>query len=66
MSRLKNIGTHWLRIEQPKEGKIVFKQMEVEGDTIVASDKDNNLFYKLKISNDIKGQLDRQVLFRSI
>ena len=40
--------------------------MEVEGDTIVASDKDNNLFYKLKFSNDIKGQLDRQVLFRSI
>jgi len=50
----KNIGTHWLRVEQPKDGKIVFKQVEVEGDTVVATDKDNNVFYKLKFSNDVK------------
>lgn len=50
----KNLGTHWLRVEQHKDNKIVFKQIEVEGDTVVATDKDNNVFYKLKFSNDIK------------
>ena len=55
----KNIGTHWLRVEQPKEGKIVFKQVEVEGDTIVTTDKDNNVFYKLRFSNDVKGKFAR-------
>ena len=44
-------------MEQPKEGKIGFKQVEVEGDTIVATDKDNNVFYKLRFSNDVKGKL---------
>ena len=44
-------------MEQPKEGKIVFKQVEVEGDTIVATDKDNTVFYKIRFSNDVKGKL---------
>lgn len=51
----KNTGTHWLRVEQPKDSKIVFKQMDVDGDTIVATDKDNNIFYKFGFSKDIKG-----------
>ena len=44
-------------MEQHKDNKIVFKQIEVEGDTVVATDKDNNVFYKLKFSNDIKGRI---------
>ena len=52
------MGTHWLRVEQEKENKIVFKQIEVEGDTLVATDKDNNIFYKLNYSNDVKGEID--------
>ena len=52
----KNTGTHWLRVEQPKEGKVVFKQLEVEGDMLVATDKDNNVFYKIGYSKDLKGK----------
>ena len=78
----KNTGNNWLRVEQPKETKIVFKQVlvtlvmfiifdsdveveamsfamksqvEVCGDTLVGSDKDNNLFFKTKTSSDVKG-----------
>ena len=50
------MGTHWLRVEQEKENKIVFKQIEVEGDTLVATDKDNNIFYKLNYSKDVLGK----------
>ena len=35
----------------------MFKQVEVEGDTLVATDKDNNVFYKLRFSNDVKGMV---------
>ena len=52
----KNTGTHWLRVEQPKENKIVFKQIEVEGDMLVATDKDNNVFYKIGFTKDLKGK----------
>jgi len=41
-------------VEQPKDSKIVFKQVEVHGDTLVGSDKDNNLFYKTQTSSDVK------------
>ena len=57
----KNTGTHWLRVEQPKDSKIVFKQMDVDGDTIVATDKDNNIFYKFGFSKDIKGNYTHYV-----
>jgi len=50
----KNTGTHWLRVEQPKDSKVVFKQLEVEGDLIVASDKDNNVYYKIGFNKDLK------------
>ena len=30
-------------------------QVEVCGDTLVGSDKDNNLFFKTKTSSDVKG-----------
>ena len=54
-------------MEQHKDNKIVFKQIEVEGDTVVATDKDNNVFYKLKFSNDIKGRiLDNYLLISSL
>ena len=43
-------------MEQPKEGKVVFKQLEVEGDMLVATDKDNNVFYKIGYSKDLKGK----------
>ena len=52
----KNTGTHWLRVEQPKEGKTVFKQMEVEAETLVATDKDNNVFYKFGFNKELKGK----------
>ena len=52
----KNTGTHWLRVEQPKDSKVVFKQLEVEGDLIVASDKDNNVYYKIGFNKDLKGK----------
>jgi len=50
----KNQGSHWLRVEQPKNHKIVFKQLDVMGDTLIATDKDNNIYYKLRVSNDVK------------
>ena len=52
----KNTGTHWLRVEQPKESKVVFKQIEVEGDMLVATDKDNNVYYKMGFNKDLKGK----------
>ena len=58
----KNTGTHWLRIEQPKENKVVFKQVEVESDMLVATDKDNNVFYKIGFNKDLKGKLDKKLL----
>lgn len=39
-------GTHWVRIEQDKESKIVFKQVECAVDTMWAVDKDNCVWYK--------------------
>ena len=33
-------------------------QVEVCGDTLVGSDKDNNLFFKTKTSSDVKGDDD--------
>ena len=52
----KNTGTHWFRVEQPKDSKVVFKQIEVEDDLLVATDKDNNVFYKMGYNKDIKGK----------
>ena len=52
----KNTGTHWLRVEQPKDSKVVFKQIEVEGDMVVATDKDNNVYYKMGFNKDLKGK----------
>ena len=34
----------------------MFKQLEVEGDMLVATDKDNNVFYKIGYSKDLKGK----------
>lgn len=39
-------GTHWVRIEQPKGDKIIFKQVECTEDTIWAVDKDNTVWFK--------------------
>ena len=39
-------GTHWVRIEQPKDDKIIFKQIESSHDTIWAVDKDNTVWFK--------------------
>ena len=44
-------------MEQPKECKVVFKQIEVEGDMLVATDKDNNIYYKIGYNKDIKGKI---------
>lgn len=52
----KNTGTHWLRVEQPKDAKTVFKQIEVEGETLMATDKDNNVFYKFGFNKELKGK----------
>ena len=46
-------------MEQPKEGKTVFKQMEVEAETLVATDKDNNVFYKFGFNKELKGKNQR-------
>ena len=43
-------GTHWVRIEQPKDAKIIFKQVECTEDTSWAVDKDNTVWFK-KFSN---------------
>ena len=43
-------------MEQPKDSKVVFKQIEVEDDMLVATDKDNNVFYKMGYNKDIKGK----------
>ena len=59
----KNTGTHWLRVEQPKEGKVVFKQLDVEGEMLVATDKDNNVFYKIGYSKDLKGKIHKNETF---
>ena len=36
-------------------------QVEVCGDTLVGSDKDNNLFFKTHTSSDVKGDYDDTV-----
>ena len=46
-------------MEQPKDGKIVFKQIEVEGGTLMATDKDNNVFYKFGFNKELKGKNQR-------
>ena len=46
-------------MEQPKDGKTVFKQIEVEGGTLMATDKDNNVFYKLGFNKELKGKNPR-------
>lgn len=49
-------GTHWVRIEQPKETKIIFKQVECSVDNIWAVDKDNTIWYK-EMSNPDENML---------
>lgn len=39
-------GTHWVRIEQPRDTKIIFKQIECTENTIWAVDKDNTIWFK--------------------
>ena len=46
-------GTHWVRIEQGKEEKIIFKQVECADDAIWAVDKDNLVFFKEYIMEDL-------------
>ena len=46
-------------MEQPKDGKTVFKQIEVEGETLMATDKDNNVFYKFGFNKELKGKNQR-------
>ena len=36
---------------------MVTYQVEVCGDTLVGSDKDNNLFFKTRTSSDVKGMI---------
>ncbi len=69
-----NEGTHWVRLEQKKDKKIIFKQVlsdilfsnfakfvaklllikvETTGDHLWALDKDNHIFYKPNIYDDI-------------
>ena len=43
-------------MEQPKDAKTVFKQIEVEGETLMATDKDNNVFYKYGFNKELKGK----------
>ena len=45
-----------MRVEQPKENKTVFKQIEVEANTLMATDKDNNVFYKFGFNKELKGK----------
>lgn len=49
-----NEGTHWIRIEQDKEAKIIFKQFEFAKNSLWAVDKDNNVFYKQGIFDDLE------------
>ena len=46
-------GTHWVRIEQSKEEKIVFKQVESAVDSIWAVDKDNQVYFKEYFMEDL-------------
>ena len=41
----------------------MFKQLEVEGDMLVATDKDNNVFYKIGYSKDLKGKSYKTQIF---
>ena len=55
-------GTHWVRIEQPRDAKIIFKQVECTEDNIWAVDKDNTIWYK-EFSN-VDQHLNRNSLFQ--
>ena len=55
-------GTHWVRIEQPKEGKIIFKEIECCVDNIWAVDKDNTVWYKAMSNPDYEDNMDRKLL----
>ena len=46
-------GTHWVRIEQGKDEKIIFKQIESAVDSIWAVDKDNQVYFKEYIMDDL-------------
>jgi len=46
-------GTHWVRIEQGKDNKIIFKQVECALNSMWAVDKDNTVWYKDKANPDI-------------
>ena len=55
-----NEGTHWIRIEQSKENKIIFKQFELSGNDIWAIDKDNQVFWKSDIYEDINREFEKK------
>lgn len=37
----------------------MFKQLDVEGDMLVATDKDNNVFYKIGYTKETKGKIQQ-------
>ena len=55
-------GSHWVRLEQDKDSKIIFKQIEAASDTLWGVDKDNNVFFKEYIYDDI----ERNYFFKKI
>ena len=54
-------GTHWVRIEQPKEGKIIFKQVEAATDSMWAVDKDNTVWFKDMANPDVNTNREPQL-----
>ena len=56
-----NEGTHWVRLEQPKDKKIIFKQVETAMDHIWALDKDNHVIFKSDIYDDINSEENSQL-----
>merc|ERR1712110_67245 len=49
-------GTHWVRIEQPRESKIIFKWIECGVDCMWGVDKDNTVWYKEMTNPDLQMQ----------
>ena len=46
-------GTHWIRLGQDKERKIIFKQFEFAGNSLWAIDIKNNIWFKEELEEDI-------------
>ena len=57
---LSHEGTHWVRIEQNRDSKIIFKHVECAIDSMWGVDKDNCLWYREMTNPDINTQREDQ------